>query len=672
MAGIIFEVRAASADAELFALRAFYTPMSHGTDRSHSTARKSAFSLLFIGALGVVYGDIGTSPLYAVNEIFFGHGHVTPTMENVYGCISLVVWALTLIVAVKYIVFVLRADHDGEGGVFALLSLINKNKTHSTFVIISLLILAAGLLFGDGMITPAISVISAVEGLTIATPAFQQYVAPITILILTGLFAVQRWGTAKVGTVFGPIILVWFFAIAAMGLSNIFQNPGILHAFNPIHALRFMISHPIHQLFVVLGSVMLVVTGGEALYADMGHFGKKAIRWSWFSIAYPALILNYLGQGAFLLSGKTPVGGNIFYSMAPAWSLYPLVILATFATIIASQALISGGFSLAAQAVGLELFPRLRIVHTHKEHEGQIYVPFINWTLYAGCVLLVVIFKASTNLAVAYGLAVSGVMLVTSLGMFYVARQYWKWSLAKIVALFGFFAVIDASFLIANSLKFLEGGFVPLGIGVSLFFLMTTWQWGRKRIAEALRSYPTLTVERMIALKSEAENQVPRSVVIMTPHAVISKDDHIPPLLQIIWERFQVLPKDILFLNVQMGKEPYTHENRYEVTRLQDANGKGTVHSVVFNFGFMEDPNVEAILEDLAKHHEVNIDENPKNWIVYILQEKVIPGQQMSFAQWFRFKAFQILVQNSKSADEYFGLGRDIGLSTEMIPVTLK
>ena len=633
---------------------------------------RGKLALLVLGALGVVYGDIGTSPLYAINELFFGHGNLAVSPENIYGAIGLVVWALTIIVAVKYIIFVLRADYDKEGGVFALLGLLNKKCGRIGAVVIPLLILAAGLLFGDGMITPAISVLSAVEGLGIATTTLQPYILTITIAILTVLFAVQHKGTAKVGRIFGPIILVWFTVIGVLGLNQIIHTPGILRALNPLYIVLLLKHISFYMLLLMLGSVMLVVTGGEALYADMGHFGRKPIRIGWFSIAYPALLLNYLGQGAYLLSGQPVVGHNIFFSMGPASMLLPMVLLATMATIIASQALISGAFSLSSQAIGLGLFPRLHIIHTHDEHEGQIYVPFVNWMLYAGCVLLVVIFQHSTNLAAAYGLAVSGVMLVTSLGMYSVAHNYWHWSAKKAGLLFGFFALVDVSFLFANSLKFIEGGFVPFLIGLAVFTLMTIWQWGRKRIAAAYAAYPTLTVDEIIRFKDNTENVIPRSMVILSPNPITSLTDSVPPLLQIIWDRFQVLPKNIILLTVDIIKEPFVHADRYHITKLQDHNGSGSITSVVVHFGFRENPNVENILENLAEQHEIPISEHPKNWIIYALQERVIPNEHMNFFQQIRFRLFQLLLQNSTNADEYFSLGRDIGLSTEVLAVKLK
>lgn len=641
------------------------------TTRNHKKHTHGKFALLVIAALGVVYGDIGTSPLYAVNEIFFGHAKIETTPANVLGCIGLIIWTLTIIISIKYIIFVLRADHDGEGGVFALLSLLNKKRTAATGVAIGLLILAAGFLLGDGIITPAISVLSAVEGLNVATVAFQPYIISITLIILGALFTIQQKGTARVGIIFGPIIMIWFAVISVLGLRQIIAHSAILAAFNPIHTFLFVVhQHPL-SLFVVLGSVMLTITGGEALYADMGHFGKKPIRVGWFACVYPALFLNYLGQGAYLLSGNAVAHGNIFYSLVPHTLLYPMVILATAATVIASQALISGGFSLASQAVALGLFPRLRIIHTHQEHEGQIYVPVINWMLFIGCSLLVLYFKASTNLAAAYGLAVCGVMFITSISMYVVARNYWKWSNLKAGLLFGTFALIDASFLVANSTKFLEGGFVPLMIGICVFIFITTWQWGRSSILRAYDMHRSLSVREIIALKRKTENQVLKTVIMMTYHPIISLDEKVPALLQTIWDRFETLPRHIIFLHVMIEKIPYLHEDRYEIKHLENECPDGSMTSVIVKFGFMENPQIEDLLESLVAHRKIPGDVDPKNWIFYIIQERITADDSMNFLQKMRFKLFQILLRNSTSADEYFCLGRNVALSTEIFPIKL-
>ena len=433
---------------------------------SKSHLRNGALTLT---ALGVVFGDIGTSPLYALNEIFFAHGRVPPTEANIIGCLSLVIWALASIVAFKYLVFVLQADNDGEGGVFALYALLHEHRRRGLHFILLMIVLAAGLLFGDGIITPAISVLSSVEGLAVVTPSLEPFIVPITILILTLLFMVQRHGTDKVGSIFGPVTLIWFIAIAILGAVQLVHYPRILLAFNPLPGILFLKARGWHAAMLVLGGVMLVVTGGEALYADMGHFGRGPIRLSWFAVVFPALLLNYLGQGAYLLRGGAVVADNLFYSMVPKPLLFPMILLAAAATVIASQALISGVFSLFAQATALGLFPRLNVVHTHEERSGQIYSPFVNWALFLGCVLLVLGFTKSMALASAYGLAVSGNMLVTSLSMIAVAHLCWKWNAVRALSLFGWFVLVDATFLSANSLKLIDGGYIPLTIGAFLF-----------------------------------------------------------------------------------------------------------------------------------------------------------------------------------------------------------
>jgi len=628
--------------------------------------------VLTLAALGVVYGDIGTSPLYAVNQIFFGHGGVAPTPANVYGSIALVVWALTIVVAIKYIIFVLRADNDGEGGVFALFGLLkNEERRRGVGVLLILLLFAAGLLFGDGMITPAISVLSAVEGLTVAAPSLQGMVVPVTIAILIFLFAIQRRGTARVGRLFGPIIILWFAAIALLGVSAIVVNPEIIHALNPWYAVRFIGSISFWRLAAVLGAVMLTVTGGEALYADMGHFGAKPIRLGWFTVVYPALLINYLGQGAYLLSGNAVINRHIFYSMVPPPFLFPMVILATAATVIASQALISGGFSLAMQAMSLGLFPRLRMLHTHEEHEGQIYLPFINWGLFAGSICLVMIFRSSVGLASAYGLAVSGVMLVTSLAMIAISRRLWRWSAVGSVIVFGLLAAVDGAFLFANSIKFFQGGFIPFGVGVIVFAAMSIWQWGRGRIGEVFEAYHAMPLREFVALRREQPDTLPRSIVFMNPRSVLSLDDRVPPLLQIFWERNGLLPRHIILLTVVGKRVAFVEDERYGVKKIWEEEGAGSITAVDVNFGFMENPNVERILEGLADHRKINIDEDPKNWLIRIVQERILPDEDIRVRARIKLFFFVLLLKNSDSADYHFGLGNKVGLSTEIVPVKI-
>jgi KUP system potassium uptake protein len=628
--------------------------------------------LLALGALGVVYGDIGTSPLYAINEIFFGHGKVTINPVDVLGSISLVFWALTIVVAFKYVVYVLRADNEGEGGVFALYSLLSQSSAKNTktvLVICSLLIFAAGLLFGDGIITPAISVISAVEGIKIVTESLANYVVPITIAILTGLFLIQSKGTAKVGRVFGPIVLVWFITIAVLGTIHIVQTPAILAALNPLHALYFLTHTTFREVLWVLGAVMLTITGGEAMYADMGHFGRSPIRFSWFTVAYPALILNYLGQGAFLLSGERILNDNIFYSMVPSALLIPMVFLATFATIIASQALISGAFSLATQAITLGLFPRLKVVHTHHEHEGQQYVPFINWSLYVGCVLLVLLFRSSAALASAYGLAVSGVMLITTLAMIVVTTSYWKWHPLKTALIFIPLAMVDVSFFTANSVKLFEGGFIPLGIAVAIWYFMKTWAWGRGKVRNTFETLPAMTVKHICTIKKNSANSMPRTVILMTPATVQSSEQTVPALKQMFWERYGILPKHLVFLNVKIVKSPHVYGKRYEVTTFYEDKTQGSVRTIVVKFGFMEELNVEKALFDMAADRSLPIGSDATKWLVHIANERMLISSTSKGFNRIRLNLFRLMLRNSERADHFFGLGNKIALSVEVLPV---
>ncbi len=640
--------------------------MSHHT---RETGNLKKMALLSLGALGVVYGDIGTSPLYAINEIFFGHAELHRTTGDVLGAISVVLWALTIIVAFKYIVFVLRADHGGEGGVFALYSLLDKVKIPVERALQIFLIIAAGLLFGDGVITPAISVVSAIEGLKVATPFFAPYVVPITVAILTGLFLVQSKGTAKVGAIFGPIMVIWFATIGLLGFSQIVGNPAILAAFNPMYALQFFTTHPIHQILLALGSVMLVVTGGEAMYADMGHFGRSPIRISWFALTYPALILNYLGQGAYLLSSNEILGHNVFFSMAPSWALYPLVVLATMATIIASQALISGAFSLAQQGIQLGLLPYMKVMHTHEEHHGQIYIPFINWSLYAGCIALVVIMQKSSNLAAAYGLAVSGVMLATSISMIAIAHYLWKWSWGKTLLLWIPLAAIDVMFLAANSLKLFHGGYIPLVVALVILVIMTTWEWGRNHITSAFAEISQkISLKDIIALKKSQTDMIPKSFVVFTKNPITKLTDT-SPALKLLVDRYGILPQHLVFLNVEITHEPHMHDKRYEVKTFFNDRKKGSVAAVKMHFGYMEDMKVESMLEGLAKHKEIHLESDHRNWRLHALHERVVRGDFDSLLNKIRYFIFKIIHKNAIHADYYFGLGRENKLTIEILPV---
>ncbi len=646
--------------------------MSH---HGHSgTPSPKKIALLALGALGVVYGDIGTSPLYAVKEIFFGHAFHHFTNTDVLQVISLLLWSLIIIVSLKYVLVVLRADNEGEGGVFALYSLIEQAGKKKYAWALFMLTFAAGLLFGDGMITPAISVVSAVEGLGVMTSSLKPFIVPITVAILTGLFMIQSKGTEKVGRLFGPVMIVWFSTLAVLGASHLVQNWGILAALNPMHAIAFFMTHPLHQSLVVMGSVMLVITGGEALYADMGHFGSLPIRISWYSFAFPSLILQYLGQGAYLLNGNHPTGGNIFFSMAPAWGLVPLILLATMATVIASQAMISGAFSLITQAVSLGLLPFADIDHTSDEQKGQIYISIVNWALYFGSVSLVLIFQSSTNLAGMYGMAVAGDMLINTICMIIVATAVWKWRWVGALALFVPIMIIDLTFFSANLLKFAQGGYIPATIGLIILFVSKTWQWGRASIHKTFHGYPRMSVNELIGLKkktTDALKLLDKTVIIMTPDEVSDPAAKLPPLTQVYFDRYGVIPVHMLFVTVKMKDYPHVEE-RFKVTNLFESNDRGTITGVTIYFGYREEPNVEEVLASMADHKDINVHDDHKKWLIRVIDERITLSHKMSTWNRVRYELFKIMQQNSITADEYFKLGVKQPLTIEALPVTIR
>ena len=655
-----------SADVTNIVLDSSFAPAASHKPHSGQAA-------LTIGAIGVVFGDIGTSPLYAVDQIFYGPAHIAHTPDNVLGCISLVLWTLTLIVSCKYAAFVLRADSDGEGGVFALYSLLHKHREEAAYLPLLLagLMLGAGFLFGDGIITPAISVLAAVEGLQVATPMFRSFVVPITLVILALLFAVQHRGTSGVGRIFGPVLIVWFAVLAVLGLRQIVAQPEILKAFNPAYAIAFLQETKAYSVLITVGALMLVVTGGEAMYADLGHFGARPIRLGWFAIAFPALMLNYLGQGALMLEHPPAHDGELFYSMAPREFLYPMVALATVATVIASQALISGSFSLAAQAVALGLFPRLRVIHTHDGHEGQIYIPFLNWALFAGCAALVLGFRSTEALAALYGLAVSGVMVVTSAAMIPVGIRCWGWTPLASGGLFGFFTLVNALFCVASSLKLLEGGYIPLGVGLAIFAVMLTWRWGRRATFAAYRAKHTMTMRRLVEIHKSEPAYMERIGLLVTPKKLTSLNDKSPALLQLMYDRYGILPRHLIFVQVAHRKVPYIHEGRYQITVFHK-DETSSITAVSMQFGFMEDANVEALLEDLARHHEINLPTAMHRWFVHVTVEKLLPSRKMGFLSHIRLRLFSILRQISQPAYYSYGLGDNVQLSAEIMPVRLK
>jgi len=628
---------------------------------------------LTIGAIGVVLGNIGTSPLYAVDQIFFGPAHVAPTPDNVLGCISLAIWALTLIVSLKYAVFILRADNDGEGGVFALYSLLHNYREEAAYLPLLLagLMLGAGFLCGETIISPAISVLAAVEGLEVATPMFRGAVIPITVVILALLFTVQRRGTSGVGPIFGPVLIIWFIVLAVLGVWQIQSHPDILRACNPAYAVAFLRETKAYSVLITLGALMLVVSGGEAMYVDLGHFGAFPIRVGWFAIAFPALILNYLGQGALMLEHPPAHNGELFYSMAPREFLYPVVALATLATVIASQGLISGSFSLTSQAVALGLFPRLRIIHTHHGHKGQIYIPFVNWTLFAGCTALVLGFHSTQALGALYGLAVSGVMVVTSAAMIPVGTRYWGWPSWASGCLFGVFTLVNALFCIASSLKLLNGGYIPLGIGLAVFAVMLTWRWGRRAILAAYEAKRAMTMGKLVELHKSERSYIERVGLLMAPRRLTSLDDKAPALSQLMYDRYGILPRHMIFVQVVHQKAPYIREGRYEITVFhKDENS--SIIAVTVQFGFMEESKVEAVLEEMARHREINLPTALHRWTVHVALEKLLPSPRMGVFGHLRLRLFLILRQISQPAYYFYGLGDKVQLSAEIMPVRLK
>jgi KUP system potassium uptake protein len=563
---------------------------------SHANAQAphaSGLAVLTLGALGVVYGDIGTSPLYAFRECFHGAHGVAPTPANVLGVLSLIFWSLTLIISIKYLVFVMRADNKGEGGILALLALVAQSpdaRRRSRATLVALGLFGAALLYGDGMITPAISVLGAVEGLQVATHIFEPFIVPLTVAILFGLFLIQSHGTARVGSLFGPVMIVWFVTIAALGGLWIGRDTAVLTSFNPLHAVIFFRDNGWHG-FVVLGSVFLVVTGGEALYADMGHFGKKPIRLAWFALVLPALLLNYLGQGAMLLTNPA-AAAQPFYLMAPRWALYPLVGLATMAAIIASQALISGAFSLTRQAIQLGYCPRLAIDHTSASHQGQIYLPQVNWALMAATIGLVIGFRSSSALAAAYGMAVTSTMVITTMLAYLVARGSWGVSRGVAGSLAGFFLVIELGFFGSNLTKVLHGGWFPLVIGAIIYTALSTWKRGRALLASRLqeRMYPFDRFLRDIA--ANPPMRVSGTAIFMTSNLAGT-----PATLLHNLEHNKVLHDRIILLTVVTNDVPHVPVGeRNEVTPL----GQGFFR-LTLRYGFMEDPDVPMALGEASE-----------------------------------------------------------------------
>jgi KUP system potassium uptake protein len=604
---------------------------------------KSSSAALILAAIGVVYGDIGTSVLYAVKEVF-GHGHVPFTFENVYGILSMFFWTLTVIVSLKYVVLVLRADNEGEGGLVAMLALASQavvDKPRLRQVLLVVGIFGTSLFYGDGVITPAISVLSAVEGLEVVSPHFKHYVIPITLVVLFGLFAVQKHGTSGIGRFFGPVTLAWFVVIALLGVSQIITHPSILKAISPHFALRFMWDNP-GTSFIILGATVLCVTGAEALYADLGHFGKRPIRVAWFSVVMPALTLNYFGQGALLLARPEAVK-NPFYMMAPDWALLPLVVLATMATVIASQALITGAFSVTKQVVQLGYLPRLNVQHTSVRDTGQIYVPAVNWGLFVAIVIAVVMFRSSSNLAAAYGIAVTLDMLITTILTFFVIRYGWKYPLWLCIAATGWFFVVDLAFFGSNLLKLVDGGWFPLMIGGCIFTLMMTWKRGRTILNEKLRSDAIDLKSFLESVFSQPPLRVPGTAVFLT-----GEPGTVPNAMLHNLKHNKVLHEHNLFVTVRNHEVPWVGlDKRAEIESL----GHGC-WQVILHYGFKNDPDVPRALEQIRTR---GCELEPMATSYFLSRDTVVPTIGGGMASW-REKLFAQMHHNASAAADFLNL----------------
>ena len=601
-------------------------------------------ALLTLGALGVVYGDIGTSPLYALRESF-AVADLDVTSENVLGVLSLIFWALILVVSIKYLVFVMRADNDGEGGILALTSLIMQRSggARSKAVLVAVGLFGTALLYGDGMITPAISVLSAVEGLEVAVPALEPFVLIISALILIVLFTNQHRGTSTLGNLFGPIMILWFTTLALLGLLQIVELPGVLEAINPLKGLSFVFEHPVFA-FLALGGVFLVATGSEALYADMGHFGTRPIRLGWFSFVFPALTLNYFGQGALLLGNPDAIE-NPFYLLAPDWAVLPLVVLATMATVIASQALISGAYSLTTQAIQLGFLPRQTIDHTSERQFGQVYVASINWVLMVAAVALVFGFGSSSRLAAAYGVGVSMDMVITTVLLSVVMLHHWRWPRSAVIGLTGLFLIVDLTFLGANITKVPAGGWFPLAVALAGFALMTTWATGRKIIRERRQSQ--LPIERFIAsIVEHPQRRVPGTGVYMYPEPGMT-----PPTLLTNLKHHEVLHSSIVFVAIVVDQRPRVP--RAARATVHDM-GEG-FHQVVLKYGFMDELDVPVALQEII-HTGFGFD--PTDATYFIGKESIMVTDARTMVRW-REHLFSVMYRNAAGAERFFLLPHD-------------
>jgi KUP system potassium uptake protein len=614
---------------------------SSGSLERQATGGKRNLLILSLASLGIVYGDIGTSPLYSMRECFYGPHAIAANQANVLGVLSLIVWSLILVISVKYLALILRADNRGEGGILALATLATDHATRGKKLFL-LGLFGAALLYADGMITPAITVMGAIEGLNVVTPLLDKYVVPITLVVLIGVFLFQSRGTAAVGRVFGPVTMLWFLALSILGLSQIVRAPEVLVAINPLYAVTFFLNNGWHA-FVVLGAVFLVVTGGEALYADIGHFGTTPVRLAWFAVVLPGLVLNYFGQGALLLM-EPDAAVNPFYRMAPPWALYPLVILATAAAVIASQAIISGAFSLTMQAIQLGYLPRLRVNYTSAQVMGQIYVPAVNWGLMVACLALVLGFGSSTNLAAAYGVAITTTMLITTILFYRVARRRWHWPAAVAIPIAAFFIAIDLAFFGANMLKIAHGGWFPLLVSGIILFLMLTWRRGRKVLGLRVKEM-TVPLDIFLGdIAAQKIHRVPGTAVFMssnpagTPLALLHNLKH-----------NKVLHQQVVVLTVVTEESPYVavSEDRAEVKKLHEGFWR-----VKLRYGFMERPDVPAALGAIES---AELRFHPMRTTYFIGRETILSMERPELPRW-RGSIFAWMTRNTGDVTSYFGL----------------
>ena len=625
--------------------------------KSNETSHKQ-FVALTLAALGVVYGDIGTSPLYALKEVFGGaHNPVPITPQNILGILSLFFWSLMIVVTLKYVSFIMRANNEGEGGIVALMTLATDRKDGKSFrnlFLVTLGLIGAAFFYGDGVITPAISVLSAVEGLELITPNFKPFIVPISIIIIVGLFVFQRKGTASVGALFGPIMIVWFVVLAILGISGIVEHPEVLMAVNPLHGLAFLAANPVLGFFA-LGSVVLCITGAEALYADMGHFGIKPIQVGWLYMVLPTLVINYFGQGALLLSDPAAIE-NPFFLLAPEWALTPLVILATIATVIASQAVISGAFSMTKQAMSLGYTPRMEVLHTSEDEIGQIYVPAINWFLMVSIIFLILGFQSSSNLAAAYGIAVTGTMFITNILAISVATRLWGWNPFR--AFLGAlpFLLIDGCFFAANSLKIPDGGWFPLVFGLIVFIVFSTWKRGRDLVRIRMSDDAMELKAFTASLDEGGVDRVEGTAIFL-----VSDSKYVPQALLHSLKHYKVIHKHVIFLNVLLDTVPYvSNANRIEIEQLSS-----TFWNVNMHFGFKDDINIP----DALKHCKIpGVSFDLMDTSYFLGRETLIPKIKSDMAYW-RELLFVFMYRNSDSATSFYRLpsNRVVELGSQVV-----